>query len=80
MEGDGINFNLSTKRFSIRWHGYNSFDISTGVEKDNDFYYGKSWIDAVNQFLESRFNHGPKFFYIDSYEEWDADSETEYDN
>lgn len=76
MEGDDINFNLNTKRFRIHWHGYNSFDIPTRVDKDNDFYYGKSWIDAVNQFLENRFNHGPKFFYIDYYEEWDVDSET----
>lgn len=80
MEGDGNNFNLGTKRFRIHWHGYDSLDILARVEKDNDFYLGKSWVDAVNQFLENRFNHGPRFFYIDFYEEWDADRELGDDN
>lgn len=40
---------------------------------------GMSWVDAVNQFLENRFSHGPRYFYIDYYEEWDADKEDRYD-
>jgi hypothetical protein len=71
------NFNMSEKKFRIHWHGYNS--INDIPQKDNDFYIGMSWVDAVNQFLDNRFSHGPRFFFIDYYEEWDVGKEDRYD-
>lgn len=76
MEND-IKFNLTRKKFHIHWHGYDK--MSDMPQKDTDFYMGMSWVDAVNQFLESRFNHGPRYFYIDYYEEWDEEKENRYD-
>ena len=75
---ESINFNLNEKRFRIHWHGYDSIDSMP--QKDNDFYMGKSWVDAVNQFLDNRFSHGPRYFYIDYYEEWDAADEDDHNN
>lgn len=69
---DTPNFNLNRKLFRIHWHGYDN--PSDNPKRDNDFYYGLTWVDTVNQFLEIRFMHGPSNFYIDYYEEWDAES------
>lgn len=71
------NFNMTERKFRIHWHGYNN--INDVPQKDTDFYMGMSWVDAVNQFLDSRFNHGPRFFYIDYYEEWDDSKEDRFD-
>lgn len=70
-----LNPNFGTmKRFRIHWHGYECLS-DPNVQKGDDTYCGKSWVDAVNQFLDSRFTHGPRYFFIDYYEEWDLDKE-----